>query len=237
MRIFRTCTEAVSEVTRDLYEMGVRVHPETMQNKKVAEDSDYNTLELMGYSYMVQGPFTYSDVRNAVDSNVGPKGMDYCVNEFSDRISQDILNPGISHQFRMEVWEEFLDEDGKFDYTYNERLGHDNIGRVIQLLRKNPNSRQGVVPIYFKHVDDKLRGGIKRIPCSMHYQFMLRNGELNVIYVMRSCDIHTHLPIDMALAIMMLQHVAHGIGAKQGNFIHQIGSLHIYSKDARPGVF
>ena len=41
MRTFKNCTEAVNEIERDLHEMGVKVHPETMQNKKVADDKDF----------------------------------------------------------------------------------------------------------------------------------------------------------------------------------------------------
>jgi thymidylate synthase len=237
VRIFKNHREAMSEVERDLYEMGIRVHPETMQNKDIRDDDDYQTLELMGYSYMIQGPFDNEERLEMLRRSVGPAGVHYCLTEIQDRFSAFTLNPGNAWEQRPSVWREFLNEYGRFCYTYNERMGGPRISRLLKLIMENPGTRQAVLQIYQTEIDDQNRAGKKRVPCSMHYQLMVRNGALHLIYNMRSCDIHTHMPIDMALATMFLEQCAIRLGLKVGNFIHQIGSLHIYKKDAKEGVF
>ena len=47
MRIYTNWQECYEEVKRDLAEMGIRVFPKSMQDKK----GDFETLELQNYSY------------------------------------------------------------------------------------------------------------------------------------------------------------------------------------------
>ena len=231
MRIYSNMSTALSEVKRDLAEMGVRCHPNTMQDKDVHGNKDYETVELTGYSYMIDHPQI-----DGVMKCVAHHKLDiYVIQEFMERICGEGLNPGTSWEKRPEVWKEFLQSNGKFAYTYSERM-RQVLPRTIEVLKANRDTRQGVVPIYTRALDDYRRGGIARVPCSMHYQFIPRNGELHMVYVMRSCDAATHLIVDMALAIMLMDHVADELEMTAGNFTHQIGSLHMYRKDTT-GIF
>ena len=81
----------------------------------------------------------------------------------------------------------------------------------------------------------KNMGGVARIPCSMYYQFLLRevNGKkrLSLMYTMRSCDYYNHFSIDVHLAITMLEYVASALNVECGEFIQFMGSLHAYKRD------
>ena len=56
MRIFNDFNEALSEIKRDLAEMGIDVHTKTMQNKNIENDDNYSTKELQFYSYRIIDP-------------------------------------------------------------------------------------------------------------------------------------------------------------------------------------
>lgn len=235
MRIYKNCLEMVKEVERDLHEMGVIVHPETMQDKAVGDDKGYETKELVGYSYLITSPQTRNEMESLEDVVDYLKlNYEYIWAEFSDRISTEITNPGKSYLTRENVWKEFL-HDGKFAYTYSERIGK-RLQEVISQLQVYPNTRQGIVTVFNSALDYPNMNGKARIPCSMHYQFLIRQHKLDVIYVMRSCDFYTHFGYDVLITIMIRNWVAQRIGVQPGNFIHQIGSLHFYKKD-KEGVF
>ena len=238
MRIFLNCEEMVKEVERDLWEMGIDVHPQTMQDKYVAEDEDYKTKEVRGYGFQVVPPQSGSVemLKYMFPTNYNTV-LSYVDQEHADRTGGEILNPGNSHKFRPDVWSEFL-HDGKFAYTYSERMTPQLL-RIMEELKQRPDTRQAVINIHSNLSHDKKNiGGSGRIPCSMYYQFMRREGKLDLIYTMRSCDFLTHFPIDIALATQLQHHVAMALSIPQGMFTYFTGSLHAYHKDMEErGIF
>ena len=231
MRIYRQFIEAYKEIERDLVEMGVVVHPETMQDLQVKDNPDYVTKEIVGYTYCV----TSQDILDTYQF-MGEMKLNkaYIFAESHDRTTNPPVNPGNSWEHRRDVWGKFL-RNGKFSYTYSERIAP-MFNKVLMELKERPNSRQIIIPIY--HPVDNLKwGGRERVPCSMYYQFLVRGGYLNLIYTMRSCDLYAHFCYDVVLARMLQQEVAAFLGYELGHFTHFIGSLHIYKKDWDKGVF
>lgn len=235
MRIFSGLKEAYKEVERDLVEMGSSVKPETYQDQNVRDNPGFETKEIQGYTFMIT-----SQVKLREDfEELGGK-FAYILKEFSDRVCIEYLNPGNSWSERAKVWTPFIHK-GKFSYTYNERI-REQLPIITQELIDRPSTRQAVLTIFDRHQDIAHLGGRARVPCSMHYQFLIRKrqGEalLDMIYVMRSCDIYTHLIYDIYLAMKLQEFVAHSIGLEPGNYTHFIGSLHAYRKDYETkGVF
>lgn len=232
MRIFQNLVEAVSEVKRDLAEMGIRKSNKSMQNKNIQGDAEFDTLELVGYSYMIEGEFKDNAILGQVRTLFGLSTANYVEREVEERLSGASMNPGHAYKHRREVWEEFLDPRTQmFDYTYSERM-RPKYFDAIQTLRDDLNSRQAVIQIYESVKDDVARGGRRRVPCSMHYQLLYSTDGLSLIYSMRSCDAFTHLAVDIACALMIRNAAARALQVKGGPFVHQFGSLHCYRKDA-----
>lgn len=253
MRIYMNLHEAFREVERDLWEMGIRVHPETMQDKVVANDPDYETLELQAYGFQIVPPtgdrITYcQEDLDVVFQNRGEseKCSRYIQQELADRLSPYPLNPGSSWETRPHIWKEFI-HNGKFAYTYSERMAP-QLERIIKELRDKPNTRQGIINFHsnicprdrvLPSADlDNMGASGGRIPCSMYYQFLLREGAVNMVYTMRSCDFLTHFPIDVSLACLIQGVVASRLGMNVGPFTYFTGSLHAYMKDMKKrGIF
>ena len=230
LRIYKNFKEAISEVERDLVEMGIRVSPKTYQDKNVEYDVGFETLELQNYIYTVLNP-----VRKGIGEN-----QPYCDVEFKERVAGiegTPKNPGEAWKTRPDIWREFLsDIDGKFAYTYAERYArNDQVNKIIERLTDDPESRQLYVSMWDIY-DTSLLGGISRVPCSLGYLFQVRKGALNMTYLMRSCDFVTHFRNDIYLSACLQEHIANTGGFEIGTFTHWMGSLHIFKRDAQ-GVF
>jgi thymidylate synthase len=111
------------------------------------------------------------------------------------------------------------------------------LDHVINELRERPATRQAVLPIFDANQDMPHMGGAARVPCSLHYQFLVRYKELDMIYVMRSSDFLTHFPYDIWMALELQSYVAAQLRIPVHHFTFFTGSLHLYAKDADPGVF
>ena len=226
MRIYLNFKEALSEMKRDLVEMGIITHSRTYQDKRVAEDSNFDTLEINNYIYTVTHP-SFKDLKPT---------QPWANLESEERISGDSVNPGEAYKERPEVWNQFLEGDNKFSYTYSERLGdYFQIGHIIDGIKRDPDSRQLYIAIW--NPKDVVRIGIRiRIPCSLGYYFKMVQGRLDMTYLQRSADFVTHLENDIYLSFSLQKYIAARAEVLVGNYCHWIGSLHIFKKDSE-GVF
>lgn len=223
MRIYINVDEAFEEIKRDLKEMGTLVYPQTMQNKNIEGNQDYATRELQNYSYQLLNPWS---------SLVPGVSQPWADKEFMERMNSSKLNPGTAWLERKEIWQEFINDKGEFDYTYSERLFLSNqLENIIDRIKKDPESRQLWLSIWSPQLDNPNIGGIARVPCSLGYNFQVRNGWLEMHYIMRSCDFATHFKNDVYLAIRLLEEVSHRTGYPIYSFTHTMFSLHIYNKD------
>jgi len=261
MRIYTNPFEAAKETERDLFEMGIDVHPQTMQDKDVRDNDDYITKEVRGYSFkIVNWVYSLAELRIMM-KHFFPvhfsSALTYVLSEFRDRTSGKALNPGNSYKCREVLWTEFM-HDGKFSYTYSERM-EPQLEYITNQLKINPETRQAIINIHtnicpevdrtipdtaqdVNHVclsaDLYHTGGKARIPCSMYYQIMIREGRVDLIYTMRSCDLLIHFPIDISLALCLLDYFADILKLKHGTFTYFTGSLHAYKKDMiNRGIF
>lgn len=167
------------------------------------------------------------------------------IEDFKERINENNINPWEAWRIRPRVWEEYL-KDGKFEYTYSERIHYKDI---IEEIKAHPTSRQYVLNIWDR-TDRFNLNGKQRIPCSLNYQILIRpNWELdkdnqpiqcvNMIYNMRSCDFLTHFPIDIIQATNLLKLITSEIwnNYQIGKLYYNCASLHLYRKDLIEDVF
>lgn len=226
-RIFGNMKEALNEIERDIMEMGILCHPHSFQNKDVKDNPDFDTIEVQDYGFAIL---------DMGDKNDCVPNLTWCMAEFMERVSRDHINPGEAWEHRKEIWEEFLNKDGTFDYTYNERIQkYDQLWKVIKELKENKDTRQAIIHIHNTEDIDSMRK--KRVPCSMYYQFMVRRGKLDVIYNMRSSDYDTHFAHDIWLADELRNFIADMIKVEPGLFMMNIGSLHRYKNYTKKHVF
>jgi len=222
MRFYMNFKEALSEIQRDLAEMGVLIRPKTYQDRVIEGDLDYDTLELDNYIYCVLNP----------DLSYLHPTQPWADAEFNERISRTAINPGEAWKLRSNIWETFLDPNtGCFAYTYAERFSRNNqIDQIINRLKEDPESRQLFLAMWDSSDITKI-GGISRVPCTLGYLFQFRRGTLNLTYLQRSADFVNHFTNDVYLATKMLYYVAQETSLPVGTYTHWVGSLHVFRKD------
>ena len=233
MRIFKNCEEAMKEITRELLVQGISVECESYQNKKLTGE-DKIVKELIGVSFLISKPLQKrKEMLQYVFKEDADRIEQYCIQEFKDRVCGELLNPGNSYKIRQDLWQKFMvDSETKFDYTYAERIWTNNqMGQVIDCLQKDKGTRQAMLMIFNPEIDSGKHGGNTRIPCSVSFQFMIRNNRMYCLYYMRSNSLFEHSPIDFWLAAEMISWLTDQLkptypDLKTGSLIFMAGSLH-----------
>jgi thymidylate synthase len=233
MRIFQNAMEMVKEVERDLFEMGIRYQSDTVQDRNVSKDPGFRTIEISGYAYALTGFSGLDEMVKYLGNN-----LFWAEEEAKERLYPSVCdpNPGMAYLNDLTKWKKFL-RDGMFSYSYAERERY-QIPYVIRELLARPNSRQAMITVYDVHQDMMNWGGRDRVPCSVSYQFIVRDEAMTLIYTQRSCDFLAFFSTDVYLAVRLLFHVAEQVNAKPMRLIHFIGSLHSFAKDLEGrGIF
>lgn len=236
MRIYKTILEALDETARDLKVRGITVKCKSYQDKKLTGKEQY-VKELMGVDFKIDKPML--NWKEAIsylfkEKEETEKIFKYCKQEIKDRTCGKPLNPGNSYLIRNDYWSNFLENTGKFSYQYSERINYNNqLESVIDCLKKDSGTRQAVLSIWNPDLDmnSKKLGGGNRIPCSLNYQYLIRNNRLHCIYHMRSSNFFEHLPIDLICAAGMMDYIVKRLkktypDLKVGTLSYLGGSLH-----------
>lgn len=228
MRIYNSTIVAADEIARELFEMGIRYRSDTVQDKYVGDDPDFETLELMSYSYCVT---KYDDLELLLDHM--NMNTDWVKAELAERLDLSLINknPGTAWELRKDLWEQYL-RNGCFSYSYPERW-HAQLPYIIRELKERPNTRQAILSFYESTKDLMNWGGRDRVPCSLTYQFLIRNGQLHIIYSQRSCDFTLFFASDVYTTIHLMKYVAKELDIEPGRFYHNIGSLHTFKGNVK----
>lgn len=131
--------------------------------------------------------------------------------------SEGDLGPVYGHQ-----WRNFgatLRADG----TY-ENDGVDQIQRVIQAIKKSPDSRRHLVTGWNPKEADQ----VALPPCHTLFQFYVADGKLSAQLYQRSGDVFLGVPFNLASYALLTMMVAQVCGLELGDFVHTFGDVHLY---------
>lgn len=238
MRLFQNPLEMTQEVERDLFEMGHRYQTKTVQAFDVADNDGFQTIELFPYCYQLLGTDKMSEFLDYMGFKPGTPQYEWLVPELLERTDpnhRNLINghnPGSAWRIYADLWEPMLRKDGKFSYTYAERW-QAQLPHVIKELKEVPETRQAMMTMYDDCKDRMNWRGHDRVPCSVSYQFAVRNGQLDLVYNQRSCDFINFFAADVFFTTGLQRYVAEKVGVSVGTFTHFIGSLHAFHKDLK----
>jgi thymidylate synthase len=110
------------------------------------------------------------------------------------------------------------------------RYNYGDLNDVVALLKRSPMTRQAYLPVWFP--EDTGANYEQRVPCTLGYHFLLRNGVLGITYFIRSCDFVRHFSDDVYMAGRLCQWVADQVAdGNVGYLSMHIGSFHIFDGD------
>ena len=251
--------DATLEVEKLLRTRTHRIHTEKWQGFDIKDRPEAGMHEITDL-------FIKADLGGIEDINQYAKillpNLPWADEHFYERIGGLPLNPG-------ETWKNWpwaLKADhsrifgGKFSHTYMERYwprytgtavnlgvtsdmqGHrfryGDLEDVIQLLVREPLTRQAYLPIFFPEDTGAVHGN--RVPCTLGYHWIVRDGKINTFYPIRSCDYYRHFRDDIYLTIRLtlwLLERLREVGGDYwrsvgiGSYSMWIGSLHMFRND------
>lgn len=121
-------------------------------------------------------------------------------------------------------WRHFGAEYKGYKADYDGK-GVDQVRRVVNMLKTNPDDRQMLVMAWNPMDIDKV------IPPFCHYawQVTVLDGKLNLMWNQRSVDVALGLPFNIASYGLLLHLLAKGAGLKEGRLVGFLGDTHIYT--------
>ena len=131
------------------------------------------------------------------------------------------------------IWDEWAKPDGELGPVYGYQWRSwpaadgrhiDQISQVMELLRKNPDSRRMIVSAW--NVADLDRMAL--MPCHAFFQFYVADGRLSCQLYQRSADMFLGVPFNIASYSLLTLMVAQVCGLKPGDFVHTFGDTHLY---------
>jgi len=131
------------------------------------------------------------------------------------------------------IWDEWADEQGELGPVYGAQWRSwpapgggriDQIQRVIETLRSNPDSRRMIVSAW--NVGDLDEMALA--PCHALFQFYVAAGRLSCQLYQRSADIFLGVPFNIASYALLTHLVAQQTGFQPGDFIWTGGDCHLY---------
>ncbi|HNO70355.1 MAG TPA: thymidylate synthase [Bacteroidia bacterium] len=132
------------------------------------------------------------------------------------------------------IWNEWADENGNLGPVYGHQWRSwpsanggtiDQISKLIDMIKKNPDSRRLIVSAWNVADIDKM----KLPPCHALFQFYVANGKLSCQLYQRSADIFLGVPFNIASYALLTMMVAQVCDLKPGEFVHTFGDAHLYS--------
>ncbi len=132
------------------------------------------------------------------------------------------------------IWDEWADENGDLGPVYGyqwrswpgpDGQSVDQISKLIEQIRRNPDSRRLMVVAYNPAYVDQMA----LPPCHSLFQFYVANGRLSCQLYQRSADTFLGVPFNIASYALLTHMVAQQCDLDVGDFIWTGGDTHLYS--------
>ena len=136
-------------------------------------------------------------------------------------------------QHGVSIWDEWADERGELGPVYGQQWRSwpaadgrtiDQIGHVVESIRKNPDSRRLIVTAWNPAEVEKMA----LPPCHCLFQFYVAGGRLSCQLYQRSADVFLGVPFNIASYALLTLMVAQVTDLRPGEFIHTLGDAHLY---------
>lgn len=204
MKTYYTAQEMYHDVLQQILENGLETSPRGQQTKELLgygfhlEDAHNNLI-----AYPDRALNYYFSVAEWLWIMLGQNDV-ATISRFNSKIA-DFSDDGVTFS-------------GAYGPLFTEQLSY-----VLDKLRSDADSRQAVITLW------RPRPGYSSdIPCTVVFQYLLREDKLHAVTYMRSNDAWLGLPYDQFNFTRMQAYVAAALDVPAGSYTHLTGSLHLY---------
>jgi thymidylate synthase len=147
---------------------------------------------------------------------------------------QGSTNIGYLTDNGVSIWNEWADENGNLGPVYGyqwrswpnpDGTSTDQIAKLIEGLKKNPDSRRHIVSAWNPSFIDQMA----LPPCHCLFQFYVADGKLSCQLYQRSCDTFLGVPFNIASYALLTLMIAQVCDLQPGEFVWTGGDVHLYS--------
>lgn len=258
MRYFPNFRLAIADVMSEMRQYAVLVPPTYWQSTDISMKPEMGTYEVLNHQFTVNmSHTTAAQMRDDIAPN-----LPWADDHFAERVGGQPINPGV--EWKNWPWANSADQfrsGGQFNHNYMERYWPIHAGKsseewglpnrgirhrygdlrdVLDLLVRDPLTRQAFIPIFFPEDTGTHHRG--RIPCTLGYHLIRRNTRLYINYYMRSCDLMRHFRDDIYLTVRLCLwfieelrklDAANWEHVIPGDFTMAVTSLHLFRNDWR----
>jgi thymidylate synthase len=137
------------------------------------------------------------------------------------------------HDHGVSIWDEWADENGELGPVYGKQWRSwptqdgeqiDQLSRVIEQLKNNPDSRRIMVSAWNVGELDRMA----LLPCHALFQFYVAGGRLSCQLYQRSADALLGVPFNIASYALLTHMIAQQCALKVGEFVWTGGDCHLY---------
>ena len=232
-------------MANQIYEVIYNTALELYKNGAVVKNPRWQSVKAALPMYEIRHQFLKMKMPSTppVLANQTAADMPWAEDHFQERVSGYPANPG--NEYKNWPYYDHKKDNKRFrpktfSHTYMERYWpprelkgirykYGDLNHLIERLNNEPLTRQAYFAVW--HPEDQIDIG-ERVPCTLGYHFMVREGRMDVTYHIRSCDIRRHFKNDIYMTIRLAQWVVErldeGVNIELGNMYMWIGSLHCW---------
>jgi len=258
---FNSFTEVFDGAKKFLATNGYDIHTEKWQGMEIKNNPHRAMFEAMNFSFSCP---IGTEIIQTLQQDINPH-LPWAEDHFWERVGGKPINPGEQYK----NWPYYINKandtsrlpDGKYNHNYMERMWpkyanedavnpllhphrgiryeYGDLKDVVNLLHREPHTRQAFLPIWFPEDTGVVHEG--RVPCTIGYHFFLRHGRLRIIYPIRSCDLIRHFQDDVYLAVRLVLWMLDELRCKDesgfwfsvrpGDLTMHITSLHVFAHE------
>ena len=197
---------------------------EYLHNKIISDGIDFgDTKALFNVGFYITNPGMKS-----ITNKERNWSLDYAYAEWQWYLSGDpnIKKLGELYGKVPKIWQYMADEYGNVNSNYGYQwLRKDQLEKVINMLKENPETRQAAISIYDGKEINKYNNDT---PCTYAVQFTIINNELCMSVYMRSNDLWYGFCNDQYQFASLQQLVADELSMDVGWYYHHAHNMHLY---------
>jgi len=216
--IANTITEAYVKILDALVNYGI------MRESRIG-----TTIELIDTTIVIKNPRTRKIIEPLRKQN-----LHYIAKEIDWYLSGSYDAEPMERAAK--VWKMIKDPSGKVNSNYGAKIFHTKINgksqfdRVIEHLRKFPNSRRAIF-FFNLYPDDWIQmDETKDYVCTIYGHAIINQGKLDLLIYMRSNDVIWGWGNDVPFFTLLQEMMSVKLGVPMGVYRHHAGSLHIYKR-------